>query len=81
MPMRLAQSTAAILPTRDRCAMVGVPVLHVMADRAVMHDVIQLDRAVVPRAQVLLAPLPASPEAAARRSRSVVYASNGAGDR
>ena len=35
-------------------AMVRVPVLNVMTDRAVVHDVIQLDHAVVPRAQVLL---------------------------
>ena len=33
---------------------VRVPVLHVMADRAVVHDVIQLDRAVVPHAQMPL---------------------------
>ena len=34
-----------------RCACIGVVVLHVMADRAVMHDVVQLDDAGVGRAQ------------------------------
>ena len=42
--MRLAQSTAATRPISD-VAVIRVIVLHVVADRAVMHDVIQLDDA------------------------------------
>ena len=50
MPMRLAPSTAAIWPMRDSAA-IGEGVLHMMAERAVVHDMIQFDDAVVGRAQ------------------------------
>ena len=42
--MRLAQSTAATRPISDAPS-IGVVVLHVVADRAVMHDVVQRDHA------------------------------------
>ena len=48
--MRLAQSTAAMRADLG-LAGVGVVVLHVMPDRAVVHDVIQLDHAGIRRAK------------------------------
>ena len=44
--MRLAQSTAATRPIADGAG-IGVVVLHVVADRAVVDDVVQLDHAVL----------------------------------
>ena len=80
MPMRLAQSTAAILPMRDARGG-SVPVLHVMTERAVVHDVIELDHAVVPGAEMPVALLGDRRLDGHDSSRTRVYGSNGAGER
>ncbi len=69
--MRLAQSTAATRPISESPA-IRVVVLHVMADRAVMDDVIQLDDAGVGGAQpaLLLVRRHVLRRSASRRSRA-----------
>ena len=69
------------LPDRATRDCVGVRVLHVMADRAVVDDVIQLDRAVVRGAQAAI--LLGVRDAVDRRDDVVVHRqrSNGAGER